>query len=267
MKIYFLTYGDSKYNISKKHLSGLAKYSNFFDEVISLGPKNLDNKFKLEYSQILDQDRGSGYWIWKYKIIQSLLNEIKDGDIIVYCDAGASLNYYAKKRFTEYIELLNDSNFSSLRMKCEEQFKEKQFTTKELFNYFNIGIESDIATSTQLQAGHMFFKKNKDSLNYFMEYEELLKKDRKLITDYYSSFEQTAEFIENRHDQSIFSLMSKKFGAEIIKNETEFRLRPAEQFDYPFLSVRVGGHGIKDKVKFYLFYNSKIKTPIFFPQE
>ena len=267
MKIYFLTYGDSKYNISKKHLSGLAKHSNFFDEVVSLGPRNLDNEFKLKYKDILSHKRGSGYWIWKYKIIQDLLNVIDHGDIIVYCDAGASLNYKAKERFNEYIEILKYSNFCNLRMECEEQFKEKDFTTEQLFNYFDINIESEIALSTQLQAGHMFFKKNKESIEYFKEYERLLEKDSKLITDYYSSFKQAQNFIENRHDQSIFSLMSKKYGSEIIKNETEFRLRPLEQYDYPFLSVRVGGHGIKDKFKFYLFYKSKTKTPVFFPEE
>ena len=267
MKIYFLTYGDSKYNISKKHLSGLAKYSSLFDEVISLGPRNLDYEFKSKYNDILNQKRGSGYWIWKHRIIQNLLYEISNGDLIVYCDAGASLNYKAKKRFEEYVEIIKTSNFSNLRMECEERFKEKEFTTKELFDYFNINIDSEVAKSTQLQAGHMFFKKNQDSVDYFKEYEKLLVTDSRLITDYYSSFEQIPEFVENRHDQSIFSLMSKKYGSEIIKNETEFRLRPSEQYDYPFLSVRVGGHGIKDKIRFYMFYNSKIKTPVFFPKE
>ena len=33
---------------------------------------------------------------------------------------------------------------------------------------------------------------------------------------------QIKEFIENRHDQSILSVMSKKYGSEIIENETYF---------------------------------------------
>ena len=46
MKIYLLTYGDNGFYLSKKHLEYLAINSGLFDRVISLGPKDLDNKFK-----------------------------------------------------------------------------------------------------------------------------------------------------------------------------------------------------------------------------
>ena len=46
MKIYLLTYGDNGFHLSKKHLEYLAINSGLFDRVISLGPKDLDNKFK-----------------------------------------------------------------------------------------------------------------------------------------------------------------------------------------------------------------------------
>ena len=42
-KIYFITYGDQKYSISKRHLIGLAKHSKFFDHSFSFGPKDIDN--------------------------------------------------------------------------------------------------------------------------------------------------------------------------------------------------------------------------------
>ena len=44
MRKFFLTYGDKKFNIAKKHLSLLAKESGFFDEVIALGPSDLDKE-------------------------------------------------------------------------------------------------------------------------------------------------------------------------------------------------------------------------------
>ena len=42
----------------------------------------------------------------KHKIIKNLVDDIKTNDLIIYCDAGASLNYKAEKRFNEYIEIL-----------------------------------------------------------------------------------------------------------------------------------------------------------------
>ena len=46
MKIYFLTYGDQKFYISKKHLISLAKKSELFDHLLSFGPKDLNAQFK-----------------------------------------------------------------------------------------------------------------------------------------------------------------------------------------------------------------------------
>ena len=77
-------------------------------------------------------------WIWKYRIIQTF-KDLKNDDLIVYCDADSCLNYKAKKRFDEYIEIINDSAYVNFRMECEPS-KEFQYTTKELFNYFNISM-------------------------------------------------------------------------------------------------------------------------------
>ena len=76
MKIYFLTYGDQKFYISKKHLISLAKKSELFDHLLSFGPKDLSAQFKKQYKKILQNSRGGGFWIWKHHIISNLLNEI-----------------------------------------------------------------------------------------------------------------------------------------------------------------------------------------------
>ena len=55
--------------------------------------------------------------------------------------------------------MLKDSNFSNLRMNCEEGFIEKYYTKKEIFEYFDVKTNSEISNSLQLQAGHMFFEK------------------------------------------------------------------------------------------------------------
>ena len=112
----------------------------------------------------------------KHKIIKNLVDDIKTNDLIIYCDAGASLNYKAEKRFNEYIEIINDSAYGNFRMDCESQFKEIQYTTKEIFNYFNVDLSSEISSSTQLQAGHMIFKKNQHTIDLLSEYIELLDK-------------------------------------------------------------------------------------------
>ena len=57
----------------------------------------LDDEFVNKYLNILKHERGGGYWLWKINIINKTLKEMKDNDILLYMDAGSSLNYFAKK--------------------------------------------------------------------------------------------------------------------------------------------------------------------------
>lgn len=268
MKTYFLTYGDNGFYLSKKHLVYLAESSGLFDEVVSLGPQDLDQRFRKKYKNILNKSRGGGFWIWKYEIIKNLINQINKNDIVVYCDAGASLNCSEKavKRFNDYIEILKEPSISQLRMKCENHFIEKNYTNKKLFEYFDLDLNSEIANTTQLQAGHQFYKKSDETLNYFQEYQNLIDFDVNLITDHYSSEVQIEGFVEHRHDQSIFSLLSKKYSSHVIDNETEFRNRPNEQYDFPFLSIRSHHHGLKDYLRYFLDRRSFLSEVKYFQE-
>ena len=73
-----------------------------------------------------------------------------------------------------------------LRLETEKQFLEKQYTSKQLFEYFNVNLNSKIANSTQLQAGVLFVKKNEESHDFFNEYRNTLDSDVKLLTDFYN---------------------------------------------------------------------------------
>jgi len=263
-KLYFITYGTKHFDIAARHLVNLAKQSNFFEECIYYKPQDLEKEFLEKYEDILSFSRGAGYWIWKHKIISDTLKNVNEGDLVIYSDSGSSFNSKAEKRFFEYIEMLNDSEFGNFRIQCEKQYIEKDWTVKELFDYFNINLESEIAKTTQLEATQMIFKKNHDSMEYFNEYTDVINHDMNLISDKFNTKNQIKSFVENRHDQSIFSLLSKKRGCISIENETHFSLDPIRQYDYPFLSVRTYGHGLKDKLKFKINYQKKFDLPVFF---
>ena len=263
-KIYFITYGTKNFRVAKSHVINLAKYSGFFENTIGFNRSSLSSNFKNKYSEILKYPRGAGYWIWKHEIICDVLDKIKEGDMVVYSDSGSSFNYFAKKRFYEYIDILNTSEFGNFRIECESIHKENKWTTSELFHYFNIDNKSKIATGTQLEATHMIFKKNKHTHDYMNEYKNLLDYDSKLITDTYNLSGQISAFEENRHDQSIFSLLSKIYGGEVIENETHFLEDKNEQEKYPFLAVRKHGHGLKDSIKFLINHENIKNTPVYF---
>tara|TARA_B100001250_G_scaffold13960_1_gene12220 strand:+ start:38193 stop:39005 length:813 start_codon:yes stop_codon:yes gene_type:complete len=266
-KYYFITYGTEAFNTSKKHIINLAKKFDIFENYYALGPKDLGSDFKKNFSEILKLKRGAGYWIWKHHIIYNLLNEINTDDVIVYCDSGSSLNYFAKKRLFDYFELLNDSEYGSLMFECEKQYIEKHWTTKQLLEYFDSNNDQEILNSTQLEATQMIFKKNKNSDTFFKEYRKLLNHDTQLITDKYNKINQEKYFIDNRHDQSIFSILSKKLGSEVLSNESHHENNIKNQYQFPFLAVRTYGHGKKDKIKFALNYKDYRNTPVYFKEK
>ena len=107
--------------------------------------------------------------------------------------------------------MLNASEFGNFRIECEEIHKEYKWTTKQLFDYFGISPDSEDFKSTQLEATQLIFQKTEHTKTLFKEYREVLKFDKKLITDEYNNITQHQGFVENRHDQSIFSLLTKKW--------------------------------------------------------
>ena len=263
-KIYFITYGTKEFDIAAKHLIKLANISELFEESIYFKPKDLSSRFKKEHENILSFKRGAGYWIWKHEIIRETLKQINENDIVVYCDSGSSFNYSAKNRFNEYIEMLNSSKYGNFRIECESKYIEKQWTIREIFNYFGVNTNSDIGESIQLEATQIIFKKNNHTMSYFEQYQDILNLNQHLISDKYNSTQQHESFIENRHDQSLFSMLSKINGCVSIPNETHFSKRTSEQFNYPFLAVRTYGHGYKDRFKFLINYKKKYDLPVFF---
>ena len=162
---------------------------------------------------------------------------MKQNDLLVYSDSGSSFNKMGKERFLHYIDLINNSGKGNLRFRME--FIENEWTTKEIFNYFNLQPNSSFGTSGQFHATHMIFKKNENSLEILNSFRELLNKDPFLITDKYNNNSQIDSFKDNRHDQSILSLLSKIYGCvEVNKDETCMANILENQENYPFYKER-----------------------------
>ena len=261
MKTRFITYGTKDFNLQKKHILHLAKKSGFFDESFAYGPEDIDLNFYNKHKEIFEHKKGGGYWIWKVQLILQSLKDLVDGDILIYSDSGSSLNLSGGKRFQEYIEMLKSSEFSMIRFRID--YLEKYWTTKEILDYFNISSDSKIANSNQYLAGHLIMKKNKSLLDQLNSFQKLLEYDKMLITDLYDK-NQIKGFIENRHDQSILSVISKKYGCIELDNEVWFKENPSNQYSYPFLAVQQRSYSIYELVKFYSQYTKHINSTIYF---
>lgn len=264
-KIVFLTYSDGKhYELSQKHLTYLAKHSGFFNSVYSFKKSDIDSNFLEKYKYSMSKSRSAGHCIWKVYFISKVIDLIGDNDIAVYLDSGSTLNFRGKERFYEYIEMLNSSEFGNLMFEHPEGHIEKYWTTKRLFQYFNINSGSEIANSNQLIGGHLMFQKNQHTKELLEEFYNVINFDEKLITDFYNQEKNYEGFIENRHDQSIWSLLNKVHGGVVVGNEHNFRHKEDQQYNFPFLATKHSGQNLFFKIIFNLFFKKAISHPRYF---
>jgi hypothetical protein len=219
--IHLITYGNDIYINSKKRLCEEAKRVGWFDTITSYGPEDLDLEFQNKFKDILIRPRGGGYWIWKPYIINKHLEKIKDDDILIYLDAGCSINPKGIDRFKEYIEMLNNSDHGSISFQLGTN--EKLWSNKEIFDHFNVDINGDIAYSSQIMATIIILKKNTKSINIIDLWLKTLHNNPLLFTDDYNNNpcnKYSREYIETRHDQSVFSIIRKLYGTILLEKET-----------------------------------------------
>ena len=246
--IHFITYGDEKYTISKNRIEKEAKETEWFDSITIYGPENIDSTFRNKFSDILNAKRGGGYYLWKNYFIRKKLKEMKNEDILVYGDSGSSINKHGKKRFNEYIEMLNASDLGMISFQCHHL--EKKFTTRQVFEYFNIDINGQIPNTGMIIATIRIMKKNKNCINILDKELRVYQDDPLLITDHYNKCNQYDYFIDHRHDQSISSVVQKLSNTIVLKDETYFLNNDEKKIKfgskvtlkYPFWATRYRKH-------------------------
>lgn len=221
MKIHFLSFASSIFYKSLKRIEEEAKLSGFFDTVTCIKAADLSFRYRLKNIFILNRfTRGYGYWIWKSYVTKSLLAKIENGDILLYADAGSTINREGKKRFDEYIEMLIKSEFSNLSF--QTYHSEKKYTKGDLFKHFGLENDEMIKNSEMLNATIFFIRKDNRSIALVDEWYSISHCKRGLINDTKSKYQNDPEFIDHRHDQSVFSMLRKLRGSLIIRDETFF---------------------------------------------
>lgn len=242
MKI-FLTYGDENFNKQKKFALKMAKLFGKFEKIIGYQPSDIDSFFYETNKHILDKKRGGGYWLWKPYFINRILLESNFGDYIFYSDAGA----FFLKSVDVLISVLKKLNQDI--MGFELPLIESQWTKKELFMNMNCD-EEKYYESNQILASFMLIRKTEFSMKFFKEYLELAQNEMNITDNFDSDIVQREEFIDHRHDQSIFSLLYKKYGLIPFKDPSQLGKYPAgysasKNIDYKFNKLYILNNGRK----------------------
>lgn len=108
---HFISFADSRMTDSLNRLCRQAEALEFFDETTSFTEHDLLPEFTSRMGKYLTPScKGFGYWSWKPWIISHALQKMKDGDRLLYLDAGCHINPAGMKRFREYVDILDRDN-------------------------------------------------------------------------------------------------------------------------------------------------------------
>jgi len=162
-----------------------------------------DTEFWSKHSEFIKGNkRGYGYWLWKPYIIKKTMDLMGPGTILFYADCGCEIYLTKKKDIEELISNVNDELLIASLTGTQELMYCKADLFQELQAYDNAKTEQRQASAILLY--------NCDRTNDLVNEWFKISSNYHMIDDSPSVLQNYKEFKEHRHDQSIFSLLTKK---------------------------------------------------------
>lgn len=209
--ITFLSFGNGTYTRSAKRIENEARRCGWFDNI------EVYNQLRLEQTEFWqnhgnfcqENPRGYGYWIWKPWLIRKTIESISDDDILVYADSGCTINTNCPKEYFD--EIIKNLCETPLGIYCHElsSCQEYKYTKPETI----VALAADDKLDTpQIMATILFIRKCEASLKFIDKwFEWCIKNNYIYINDLYNiQYDVPENFVDHRHDQSIFSILVKK---------------------------------------------------------
>lgn len=239
MKTIFLSFANSVYVPSLRRLEEQIRCCPLINEFHFLTNKDLDKEFRKDFHPYIYR-RGYGYWKWKSYLVKLQFGKMEEGDILIYADAGCDYNSKGKNRLKDYLDIVK--KHESGIMVFEDNYKESQLTKGDVFEYL-VGDTKcpSISETNQRWAGMFVMRKCSNTVKFVDEWVNICMNHYNLITDKASRVGNYPEFIENRHDQSVFSILTKLHKAFAF---SPLELSKQNFNNVPFLPTR---HKVKSR--------------------
>jgi hypothetical protein len=223
--IFLCSFGTDDLEIDKNRFLNQALKFNIFKDIYIYNFSDLDEKTK-KFIRVTSTDKqktkgyNHGYFVWKPHIIKKTLDKIPEDSILLYADLGCILNTKGLETLYAYVNycqkyscvgfqyrspsklLLKKLNYKT------QKYYEYNYTKMEVFNHFDISKNHEIYNSEQIWAGAFLLKKNKITKNFVDEW--IKASTIQLLKTEYKS-KKNPKLIQSSHDQSIFSILFKKY--------------------------------------------------------
>lgn len=242
--IVFTTFGDSRScGVTLKRICKEAKHINIFDKIVANNETTLDQDFiQKNYDFISKNPRGFGYWLWKPQVILQALRDMNEGDVLVYADAGCTINPLGRDRLLEYIDMAEPI------LAFESGNKLTQLTKMDTLKYMYDELDYD---KHQISCTVLIVKKCNKSVDIIKEWLDIAMSHNYHHLDDSKSIEPNhSTFYEHRHDQSVFSGLVYKYKLTTIPEEFEGNYKRIIENKFPFAATRMKDFLIFDGFSF-----------------
>lgn len=224
---HFLTIGlgTINYRAASKRFAEEANSTGMFQTSNGYTEKDLKRmspQFWSDHKNVLKaRIHGFGWYLWKPELIRTCLNQIPPGHGLMYCDAG---NYISSEKsdldlLSKYLNLATKHNILASN---DQNFIEEHYSSQELMNLLSLTNEQ--RKSNQFMAGFILIVNSPEGRTFANSWSSIACSNDHNYLLPKSSFSPIKGFVNNQHDQAIFSCLLKSQKKPSIKIGDKFNL-------------------------------------------
>lgn len=211
MNLHLTYFGDNNFTLGKTRIRKQAENFGVFKSIHEFGEEDLTGDFwenhasKMMNRRIGIPSRFYGYYACKPYFIRKVLDLIPDNEVLLYVDSGCELNKNGLEKLRKYY----DECFETEGVFFTLDLPEIQWTKMDTYRRI-IGDDDQYFMTRQIISG-IFFLKNTSMVRELVDdwIKICIEDGGKFLDDSQSISKNHSVFKENRHDQSIFSLLLK----------------------------------------------------------
>jgi hypothetical protein len=210
--------GSQDFEASAERVALQSAGFNLFSKIVSLDTrateevcKRVKNRYPNEFSVA---ERGYGHMIWKSEIVLSALEGFfGDYENVFWVDGGCEVNpnFITRLRLKRLLKLAEKNGVVAFTLKTPEW----KYSKSDLLNKFS-HLDSKNFNSNQFQTT-WFALSGKIGAAVASRWLEITLEDYAYSNVSPSKTSESLGFVENRYDQSIFSLVCKEFGIKPMR--------------------------------------------------
>lgn len=215
-KLHFVTFGcksriaPQDYTLSKYRLAKQVENTNWFSTITCYDDKS---PVLLRYRKSF-HGRIAGYGWWKPAILLDIFTKTDPDDIVLYLDAGFNIYKEREKFFLDYLEHTINHNIC-LFASDPDNYSERLCTKRDLLIHMNMDSEPYYHRHAMSGA---FFVTNNDFCKKFLQEFLSFYDNLHFVNNDPSKVPEHPEFYSHHHDQSVFSLLYKKYNISPLMN-------------------------------------------------